>query len=43
MRIETPQGPVEAELPLPGLHNAYNATAATAAAIAMGIGPVVAA
>lgn len=39
VRIETPQGPVEAELPLPGLHNAYNATAATAAAIAMGIAP----
>ena len=38
VRIETPQGPVEAELPLPGLHNAYNATAATAAALAMGIG-----
>ena len=37
--IETPAGPVEADLPLPGLHNAYNATAATAAAIAMGIAP----
>ena len=32
-------GVVQAELPLPGLHNAYNATAATAAAVAMGIGP----
>jgi UDP-N-acetylmuramyl tripeptide synthase len=37
--IETPGGVVQAELPLPGLHNAYNATAATAAAVAMGIGP----
>jgi UDP-N-acetylmuramyl tripeptide synthase len=35
--VETPEGPVEAELALPGLHNAYNATAAVAAAIAMGI------
>ena len=37
--IETPQGPVAADLPLPGLHNAYNATAATATALAMGIPP----
>ncbi|WP_217915807.1 Mur ligase family protein [Miltoncostaea marina] len=37
--IRTPAGTVEAELPLPGLHNAYNAVAATAAAVAMGIGP----
>jgi UDP-N-acetylmuramyl tripeptide synthase len=36
--IETPRGVVHAELPLPGLHNAYNATAAAAAAVAMGIG-----
>ena len=35
--IETPGGPVEAELALPGLHNAYNATAAAAAALAMGV------
>ncbi|HMO01087.1 MAG TPA: MurT ligase domain-containing protein [Miltoncostaeaceae bacterium] len=35
--IETPTGEVRAELPLPGLHNAYNAAAATAAAVAMGI------
>ncbi len=39
VRIETPEGPIDAELPLPGLHNAYNATAAVAAALAMGIGP----
>jgi lipid II isoglutaminyl synthase (glutamine-hydrolysing) len=38
LTIATPQGEVEASLPLPGLHNAYNATAATAAALAMGIG-----
>ena len=37
--IETPEGVIEAELPLPGLHNAYNATAAAAAALAMGIAP----
>jgi UDP-N-acetylmuramyl tripeptide synthase len=35
--VETPDGPVEADLALPGLHNAYNATAAVAAALAMGI------
>ena len=35
--VETPEGAVEAELALPGLHNAYNATAAVAAAIAMGV------
>ncbi|MGD9572841.1 MAG: MurT ligase domain-containing protein [Thermoleophilia bacterium] len=38
LTIATPEGEVEAELPLPGLHNAYNATAATAAALTMGIG-----
>ena len=37
LRIETPEGPVEAEIALPGVHNAYNATAAVAAALAMGI------
>ena len=35
--LETPAGEVRAELPLPGLHNAYNATAAAAAAVAMGV------
>jgi lipid II isoglutaminyl synthase (glutamine-hydrolysing) len=35
--IDTPQGEVRAELPLPGVHNAYNATAAVAAGIAMGL------
>jgi UDP-N-acetylmuramyl tripeptide synthase len=35
--VETPEGPVEATVALPGVHNAYNATAAVAAALAMGI------
>jgi UDP-N-acetylmuramyl tripeptide synthase len=35
--VATPEGDVRADLPLPGLHNAYNATAAVAAALAMGI------
>ncbi len=35
--IETPVGDVQADLPLPGVHNAYNATAAAAAAVAMGL------
>jgi UDP-N-acetylmuramyl tripeptide synthase len=35
--LETPLGEVRAELPLPGVHNAYNAAAAAAAAVAMGI------
>lgn len=41
LRVElaTPVGPIAAEIGLPGLHNAYNATAAAAAAIAMGIAP----
>ena len=38
VHVETPRGPVDAEIALPGLHNAYNATAATAAALAMGVG-----
>jgi UDP-N-acetylmuramyl tripeptide synthase len=37
LTVETPEGPVRAELPLPGLHNAYNATAAVAGAIALGV------
>ncbi len=39
--ITTPHGEVRSRLALPGLHNAYNATAATAAAIALGIEPQV--
>ena len=37
VRIATPAGVVEAELPLPGVHNAYNAAAAVAAALALGV------
>jgi len=37
VRVETPEGPVEAAIALPGVHNAYNATAAVAAALAMEI------
>jgi UDP-N-acetylmuramyl tripeptide synthase len=39
LELETPAGPVHARLPLPGLHNAYNATAAVAAATVLGIAP----
>ena len=35
--VATPHGEVRADLPLPGAHNAYNATAAVAAAVAMGL------
>ena len=35
-----PEGGVQADLPLPGLHNAYNATAATAAAVAWASRPM---
>ena len=46
--IRTPEGEVATEISLPGLHNAYNATAAVAGALAMGvpvdlIGPALAA
>ncbi len=34
--VRTPQGDVELEIPLPGLHNVYNATAALGAAMAAG-------
>jgi UDP-N-acetylmuramyl tripeptide synthase len=37
LQIETPSGPVHAHIGVPGLHNAYNATAAVAAALALGI------
>ena len=37
-RIRTPEGEVELELPLPGLYNVYNALAALAAALRLGIG-----
>ena len=37
LTVETPQGTVTADVSLPGLHNAYNATAAVAGALAMGV------
>jgi UDP-N-acetylmuramyl tripeptide synthase len=39
VEIATPQGQVSARIALPGLHNAYNATAAVAVASALGIAP----
>lgn len=35
--VETPEGTVTASVSLPGLHNAYNATAAVAAALTLGL------
>jgi len=37
VEIATPDGPVSASVSLPGLHNAYNVTAAVAAAQAIGV------
>ena len=37
LRVRTPAGTVEASLSLPGVHNAYNATAAVAGAVALGV------
>ena len=37
LEISTPHGDVTARVALPGMHNAYNATAAVAAALALGI------
>jgi len=34
--METPQGPLEVSLPLPGLYNVYNAVAATALSLELG-------
>lgn len=39
LELATPDGPVAAHVALPGMHNAYNATAAAAAAVALGIAP----
>ena len=39
IEIATPQGTVTARLPLPGVHNAYNAAAAVAVASALGVAP----
>lgn len=38
LAISTPQGVAQVQLPAPGLHNVMNALAATAAALAMGVG-----
>jgi lipid II isoglutaminyl synthase (glutamine-hydrolysing) len=38
LSITTPQGDLELKLPLPGLYNAYNALAAIAAALQLGVG-----
>jgi lipid II isoglutaminyl synthase (glutamine-hydrolysing) len=37
LTVRTPRGGIEVELPLPGLYNAYNALAAIAAALQLGI------
>ena len=39
VEIRTPLGELELELPLPGLYNVYNALAAVAAGLALGVGP----
>jgi UDP-N-acetylmuramyl tripeptide synthase len=39
LRVQTPRGPFTARLQLPGLYNVYNALAATAVAIQLGIAP----
>ena len=39
MQMQTPGGRLDVRLALPGLYNAYNALAATAAALALGIEP----
>jgi UDP-N-acetylmuramyl tripeptide synthase len=38
-RIRTPSGEIELELPLPGLYNVYNALAAVAAGLRLGVPP----
>jgi UDP-N-acetylmuramyl tripeptide synthase len=37
--LRTPQGPLELALPLPGLYNVYNAVAAAATALELGLDP----
>jgi UDP-N-acetylmuramyl tripeptide synthase len=37
-RVRTPSGEIELELPLPGLYNVYNALAAVAAGLRLGVG-----
>ena len=43
VEVSTPDGPLELQLPLPGLYNVYNALAALAAALQLGISPAQAA
>ncbi len=38
--VRTPRGEIELKLPLPGLYNVYNALAATAAGIELGVEPM---
>jgi UDP-N-acetylmuramyl tripeptide synthase len=38
-RVRTPSGEIELELPLPGLYNLYNALAAVAAGLRLGVAP----
>jgi UDP-N-acetylmuramyl tripeptide synthase len=38
-RVRTPSGEIELELPLPGLYNVYNALAAVAAGLQLGVAP----
>jgi UDP-N-acetylmuramyl tripeptide synthase len=39
VELRTPSGELRLELPLPGLYNVYNALAAVAAALELGVGP----
>ena len=39
VRLTTPSGPIELSLPLPGLYNVYNALAATACCLSLGLAP----
>jgi UDP-N-acetylmuramyl tripeptide synthase len=38
-RVRTPEGEIDLELPLPGLYNVYNALAAIAAGLRLGVAP----
>jgi UDP-N-acetylmuramyl tripeptide synthase len=38
-RVRTPEGEIELDLPLPGLYNVYNALAAVAAGLRLGVAP----
>jgi UDP-N-acetylmuramyl tripeptide synthase len=42
VEVSTPDGPLELDLPLPGLYNVYNALAALSAALRLGVEPSVA-